>query len=140
MRISDWSSDVCSSDLVQRQPLGFADFADAGDHVIFRITNVVLVFPTYSPLWQGPEYIFTIGGHMNTYSEAAARVQYAEQCIEDADGVGRRVKVHLGESPLVWLRSRGMLTDRQFLAGRSEERRVGQEGVSTCRSRWSPYH
>src|SRR3546814_7610968 len=24
--------------------------------------------------------------------------------------------------------------------GRSEERRVGQEGVSTCRSRWSPYH
>src|SRR3546814_16808937 len=23
---------------------------------------------------------------------------------------------------------------------RSEERRVGQEGVSTCRSRWSPYH
>src|SRR3546814_14256633 len=24
--------------------------------------------------------------------------------------------------------------------GRSEERRVGKEGVSTCRSRWSPYH
>src|SRR3546814_14158844 len=23
---------------------------------------------------------------------------------------------------------------------RSEERRVGNEGVSTCRSRWSPYH
>src|SRR3546814_17019489 len=23
---------------------------------------------------------------------------------------------------------------------RSEERRVGTEGVSTCRSRWSPYH
>src|SRR3546814_19024751 len=23
---------------------------------------------------------------------------------------------------------------------RSEERRVGQECVSTCRSRWSPYH
>src|SRR3546814_20807377 len=25
-------------------------------------------------------------------------------------------------------------------AGRSEERRVGKEWVSTCRSRWSPYH
>src|SRR3546814_15960268 len=25
-------------------------------------------------------------------------------------------------------------------AGRTEERRVGQECVSTCRSRWSPYH
>src|SRR3546814_19941268 len=28
---------------------------------------------------------------------------------------------------------------RQALA-RSEERRVGKECVSTCRSRWSPYH
>ena len=27
-----------------------------------------------------------------------------------------------------------------FLWGRSEERRVGKECVSTCRSRWSPYH
>src|SRR3546814_15371491 len=26
------------------------------------------------------------------------------------------------------------------LAFRSEERRVGKECVSTCRSRWSPYH
>src|SRR3546814_15040809 len=25
-------------------------------------------------------------------------------------------------------------------AGRSEERRVGNECVTTCRSRWSPYH
>src|SRR3546814_16754199 len=46
--------------------------------------------------------------------------------------------------------SRGR-TIRQFLLGvlfapagfsfiRSEERRVGKECVSTCRSRWSPYH
>src|SRR3546814_15427817 len=28
----------------------------------------------------------------------------------------------------------------QTAADRSEERRVGQECVSTCRSRWSPYH
>src|SRR3546814_13649662 len=28
----------------------------------------------------------------------------------------------------------------QELAARSEERRVGKECVSTCRSRWSPYH
>src|SRR3546814_12148113 len=27
-----------------------------------------------------------------------------------------------------------------FIAERSEERRVGKECVSTCRSRWSPYH
>src|SRR3546814_14505012 len=29
---------------------------------------------------------------------------------------------------------------RLLLAVRSEERRVGKECVSTCRSRWSPYH
>src|SRR3546814_13541906 len=29
---------------------------------------------------------------------------------------------------------------RKDAAGRSEERRVGKECVSTCRSRWSPYH
>src|SRR3546814_19461590 len=28
----------------------------------------------------------------------------------------------------------------QGLRWRSEERRVGKECVSTCRSRWSPYH
>ena len=27
-----------------------------------------------------------------------------------------------------------------IVKGRSEERRVGKECVSTCRSRWSPYH
>src|SRR3546814_2824356 len=35
-------------------------------------------------------------------------------------------------------------TDREavgaMLTMRSEERRVGKECVSTCRSRWSPYH
>src|SRR3546814_18075525 len=29
---------------------------------------------------------------------------------------------------------------RHLASHRSEERRVGTEGVSTCRSRWSPYH
>src|SRR3546814_11683802 len=30
--------------------------------------------------------------------------------------------------------------DRDYGRERSEERRVGKECVSTCRSRWSPYH
>src|SRR3546814_13130679 len=30
--------------------------------------------------------------------------------------------------------------DRHDITVRSEERRVGKECVSTCRSRWSPYH
>src|SRR3546814_16415271 len=36
------------------------------------------------------------------------------------------------------LRTSGTLND--VIAGRSEERRVGKECVSKCRSRWSPYH
>src|SRR3546814_15477740 len=32
------------------------------------------------------------------------------------------------------------LVDAETWKGRSEERRVGKECVSTCRSRWSPYH
>src|SRR3546814_14719653 len=38
--------------------------------------------------------------------------------------------------PVIW-------TDKakfEESAKRSEERRVGKEGVSTCRSRWAPYH
>src|SRR3546814_12192051 len=32
------------------------------------------------------------------------------------------------------------LLEKIGFEGRSEERRVGKECVSTCRSRWSPYH
>src|SRR3546814_1538565 len=32
------------------------------------------------------------------------------------------------------------LVPAQYRPHRSEERRVGKECVSTCRSRWSPYH
>src|SRR3546814_12027551 len=34
----------------------------------------------------------------------------------------------------------GTRSHRSSLPPRSEERRVGKECVSTCRSRWSPYH
>src|SRR3546814_13104094 len=51
----------------------------------------------------------------------------------DAAFVG---KAHLPSSALSPLP--GRLDNRRF--NRSEERRVGQECVSTCRSRWSPYH
>src|SRR3546814_2070783 len=37
-----------------------------------------------------------------------------------------------GSRPKIWKADR--------LSPRSEERRVGKECVSTCRSRWSPYH
>src|SRR3546814_13449405 len=41
-----------------------------------------------------------------------------------------------------WARQHGGCPARGQIGrnGRSEERRVGKECVSTCRSRWSPYH
>src|SRR3546814_12866105 len=42
----------------------------------------------------------------------------------------------VGVDDLIALKAMGV--DCDFV--RSEERRVGKECVSTCRSRWSPYH
>src|SRR3546814_7236981 len=38
------------------------------------------------------------------------------------------------------IRQVGTVARKTLLKARSEERRVGNECVSTCRSRWSPYH
>src|SRR3546814_7101700 len=46
----------------------------------------------------------------------------------------------------LWRSARTRTAGREYLRSpaahhrRSEERRVGKECVSTCRSRWSPYH
>src|SRR3546814_3055944 len=77
MRISDWSSDVCSSDL-------FGEMLEA--------------------LQQQPGRKHDLGGELDLGFPAG------------------------GE------------TAGTTLQRRSEERRVGKECVSTCRSRWSPYH
>src|SRR3546814_5723383 len=80
MRISDWSSDVCSSDL-------------AGG-------------------WIGEQHDIGQAGVLHLlHGDDRAR--------------------HLHQRQDAFLHAR---------AARSEERRVGKECVSTCRSRWSPYH
>src|SRR3546814_19956248 len=56
--------------------------------------------------------------------------------------------VHMLSAPVryIWrpgyqiVRSRRPQPTRRLRARRPEERRVGKEFVSTCRSRWSPYH
>src|SRR3546814_6390217 len=82
MRISDWSSDVCSSDL----PTGTRCHID------------------------------------RRHSAGKASIAFS--------GHGRRLLM--------------MATHIMQVLGaterRSDERRVGKECVSTCRSRWSPYH
>src|SRR3546814_21060385 len=58
----------------------------------------------------------------------------------------RRLERHLGQPLFRRLNREIRLTEagQDYFAtvrkARSEERRVGKECVSTCRSRWSPYH
>src|SRR3546814_12400412 len=94
MRISDWSSDVCSSDLLRLQLARLLDWGDA--HATF---------------------------------DAAVKDLPPELRGERPAG-----SPHSPWELLEHLR----VTQRDIL--RSEERRVGKECVSTCRSRWSPYH
>src|SRR3546814_12364790 len=98
MRISDWSSDVCSSDLA------IIDF-----HVELA-GNIDL------------RRLLVDQHDAEAMAHQHVRDGLAEPAIADDDRrAARRV---FGPGPVQ----------------RSEERRVGKECVSTCRSRWSPYH
>src|SRR3546814_17810081 len=48
-------------------------------------------------------------------------------------GISVRDALRIGEAT-------SLIADIVGTTNRSEERRVGKECVSTCRSRWSPYH
>src|SRR3546814_8404200 len=60
------------------------------------------------------------------------------------ESLARELRSTIGETlarqPGVSATSFGPNASRPILRGRSEERRVGKECVSTCRSRWSPSH
>src|SRR3546814_14574081 len=104
MRISDWSSDVCFSDL------GFVP-------LIFSILLALLVLALPS----APEMPAERLAAFNTMMSATPWIWVGGIV---AYGVSQMLNV----------------TIFSWLKGRSEERRVGKECVSTCRSRWSPYH
>src|SRR3546814_15560500 len=108
MRISDWSSDVCSSDLDDKPPeqekLPQAGHGEGAEHADPDETQSDQRNATH------PEMID---------EHRRKRSDQPEQREAHREG-GRDI----GDAP----------------AERSEERRVGKEGVSTCRSRWSPYH
>src|SRR3546814_16364406 len=94
MRISDWSSDVCSSDLLRKQH-------GAVDRSVVHLPLVI----------------------------AVVRAWIVEHVL--------RVRLHRGHVPVVVVVREDRLV---HVRGRSEERRVGKECVSTCRSRWSRYN
>src|SRR3546814_8809181 len=91
MRISDWSSDVCSFDLLVEAPFR-------------RPRRGIWSFET--PFRRGSMAPQDERGALNPADQD--RLQ--------------------------------LLARRRRRRHRSEERRVGKECVSTCRSRWSPYH
>src|SRR3546814_11278856 len=109
MRISDWSSDVCSSDLQSAFLLGIAAAdvrVDAGEPALLDILGL--------PLF-GPETHWHKWLRLLPFGEA-----------EHAPAFVKRHGV--AENPY----------RRIVHRVRSEERRVGKECVSTCRSRGSP--
>src|SRR3546814_19645248 len=71
------------------------------------------------------------------------KIKAADFCprIEVSESTLRRIEagdpsVNVGS----YLSALNALALMDFVTPRSEERRVGKECVSTCRSRWSPYH
>src|SRR3546814_14843733 len=119
MRISDWSSDVCSSDLLAETQArnGRLDIrAPAAGLVLTRDVEPGQIVSAGS----GVLFRVALGGQMEMQAKLA-----------ESDLARLSVGVPATVTPVG--------TDKQF-KGRSEERRVGKECVSTCRSRWSPYH
>src|SRR3546814_15603110 len=92
-----------------------------------RSTRTDTLFP-YTTLFRSADERRHVAGLMrvNHAGEIAAQALYHGQALTARDPDTRR---HLLDAAR---------EERDHL--RSEERRVGKECVSTCRSRWSPYH
>src|SRR3546814_11855104 len=117
MRISDWSSDVCSSDLIDRA----LELLEAGQAKRLLISGVARAV---KPKELAAEY----GRPHKLFDCCIALGFEAEDTRSNATAVAR------------WVARRHSKTVRLVTTDRSEERRVGQKCVSTCRSRWWPLH
>src|SRR3546814_12954821 len=103
MRISDWSSDVCSSDLDQ----------------IYAGARIKRLSALHT---QGGD-----GCVLSRLRPRFAAIFLYFSCVCEPQRINCGNHNDLGRK-------------EPRLRIRSEERRVGKECVSTCRSRWSPYH
>src|SRR3546814_11964350 len=70
--------------------------------------------------------------------EAGERQGAVEELGRTGRGQGKHLRVPMVELRQPAARSELRVERADVLLGRSEERRVGKECVSTCRSRWSP--
>src|SRR3546814_7144010 len=117
MRISDWSSDVCSSDLF---------FLTAG---FLGMLYYYLPKRAGRPIYSYRMSIIGFWGITFFYMWAGSHHLHYTALPQWVQTLGMTFSVML----LVpsWIAAANALL-------RSEERRVGNECVSTCRSRWSP--
>src|SRR3546814_15403846 len=137
MRISDWSSDVCSSDLVLTIAVAYdgrEELVDALRSIlrstlsetedpgaaIDEISADTVARHLYVPELPDPDLIIRTSGELRLSGFLLWQSAYSEFYFTEID----------------WPDFRKI----DFLRARSEERRVGKECVSTCRSRWAPYH
>src|SRR3546814_16067102 len=126
MRISDWSSDVCSSDL------------DGEDEMLVMIAGeaVLVEDDGRTPMRPGDIAVWpkgsTNGHHLINESDA--------DCVFVALGGGKKYDTGGGYSDIDMLFTTDGYTrkDGTHYPVRSEERSVGKACVSTCRSRGSP--
>src|SRR3546814_6383394 len=151
MRISDWSSDVCSSDLVVAKLLDEREVDVLGCHRVIGGEIEQLLqhgFATANVLARADqlEAIATIADlDAEPQSDLPqVRVERAAQIDEALRIVGFQHQIELG-------RRRGIAHARAIVSRRpcnefaiasvmirSDERRVGKGWVSTCESRWEP--
>src|SRR3546814_16172499 len=116
MRISDWSSDVCSSDLDRDIRKWWKDVVKypRGTFSARRILSLV----ARTEMDRG-----TMAGMRYRIDAAEKRAATAEEQVRDA------------QAKLVfWFDQRELAPDQVESGGRSEARRVGEEGDSKCRS------
>src|SRR3546814_21052582 len=120
MRISDCSSDVCSSDLL---PALLAAAAAA----------VGAATPSSS---QGGDTFGDPGRGAAIYE----RCQACHSLERNRTGPKHCGLIGRPAGTVDGFRGYSAALRESGIVGRSEEGRVGKECVSTCRSRWSPYH
>src|SRR3546814_16736014 len=117
LRISDWSSDVCSADLVLDPAHPFPFSPNRGLGVIFDLQRKASG-ETIRELVMIPASLarfVPVPGELRAF----VPIEYLIELFGDLLFPG---------------------FDIRSLGVRSEERRVGKECVRTCRVRWSPYH
>src|SRR3546814_12102835 len=135
MRISDWSSDVCSSDLAapvrDRVDLTLDPTERHGFAYQSWFGFSIFVPGQGDAIGRGGGYAIPVG---DTQEEPAVGFSlYPDPLIDEGlgseDVAERRIFLPLGHDPMI---AAGLRAD-----GRAEERSVGKEGVHTCRPRWA---